>query len=180
MDIFSSGPSDKDAGNQVLKAYFDEASKFPEFGFGDYDSWVTWLNQTFNGDFVSFIGNLVNMNYASESVSQAADQLTYLANASGGQATIPQITQNAGGSGDTVNYAAAIPEVASGAASTLVSTAENVGQGIISTGKMIKYLPWILGIGAAIYLYSSGKGTGSALKSFLKKNPKRKNPILEL
>lgn len=173
FDIFSSGPSDADVGNQVLSAYYNEAANFPEFsGYPTYEAWTTWLDSQVP-DFVTFIGNLVNMNVASTTPGDAATRLAQLANSSGGQANISAITSTAGGSGNTVNYMAAIPEVAEqtavGVVTTAANVAANVGGGVLDTLNLAKYLPWILGAAAGLYIYtmakSSGKGVGEGARA---------------
>lgn len=170
FDIFSSSSaaSDTDVGNQVLQAYFLEASKFPEFGFGDYDAWIT-SEQTKVSDIVELIGQLVKGNYASTTVDQAASRVQQLANSSGGQATPSDIIAAAGGKGDTINWSAAIPEVgaqtAKDTAAYVATTAQNIGQGVMATTSLVKYLPWILGIGAGLYIFTVAKTSGHSLGS---------------
>lgn len=185
FDIF--GNSDKSTGNTVLTSYFNEAKNYPEFQFSDYDAWITWASSQIGSDFETFIGNLVNLNYASTTPSDSSVRLATLADQSGGQATIPQITSTAGGSGTTVNWVAGLPQIvadsAADAAVLAANVAQNVGTGVISTLSLVKYLPWILGGAGILYIYSLGKGTGksfgksmeslsSAAAERLKKNPR--------
>lgn len=160
FDIFSSN-SDADVGNEVLQAYFYEAQKYPEFTYGSYEAWLTYMDAIVP-DFAAFIGKLVNDNYASTTVDQAKDRVRQLANSSIGQAKIQNITAAAGGKGDQVNWAAGVPEIvgetAKDAAQYAVNTAQAVGQGVMSTTALLKYLPWILGAGAALYIVTVAKG----------------------
>lgn len=149
FNFFSS--SDKDVGGEVLQAYFDEAVKFPEFGFGTYDAWLISL-QTKVSDILDVVGGLVNANSASTSVAQSKTRMAQLASDSGGQATIPQIVAASGGQGDTVNWMQAVPEIASDSIKDLGTTVQTVGQGLLSTLSLTKYLPFILLGGVALYI----------------------------
>lgn len=165
FDWFSSTP--KSVGDDLLTAYFNEASKFPEFAYPSYDAWMAFLLSKVP-DYVELIGELVLNNEASTSVDQARDRMVQLANESGGQASIPQIVQAAGGRGDTINWMSAVPEIASNTAIDLAETAgeivQGVGTGILSTAKLAKYLPWILGGAAALYIAVVAKGHSKVIK----------------
>lgn len=175
MGLFDSWfqPSDSSVGQQVLEAYYYEASKFNDFNFQSYDDWVNFLNSKVP-EFPAMIGELVNMNVASTTVDGAVERAAQLANETSGQASVSQITQAAGGKGDTVNYMAAIPDVGLASGAQLVDTFQNVGSGVLSTANMMKYLPWILGAAGAIYLYSMGSATGGSIGSLLKVNPRKR------
>ncbi|NJM09359.1 MAG: hypothetical protein HC883_00205 [Bdellovibrionaceae bacterium] len=169
MSLFDwfTGPSDASVGREVLGAYFDKAVIFPEFGYSDFDTWLVHLESKVPG-YVELIGELVKSNSASTTVSQAAERVALLGNQSGGLATVSQITQAAGGRGDTINWMAAIPEIAqdtlSDVADTASELAQNVGQGVLGTANMIKYLPWILGGAGALYLIVLGKSHRRIIK----------------
>lgn len=166
FDIFSSDDSDSAVGKRVLQAYFDSAVSFPEFQFGDFDSWLTWLNSRVPS-FDEVIGNLVKINYASTTEGQAQDRVALLANQTGGQANVSDITLAAGGKGDSVNWGAAIPEVGAQTVSDTIKygteVLQNTGTGVMSTLALVKYLPWILGGAAAIYIFSFGRTSGKKL-----------------
>lgn len=160
------GASDEDVGTQLLSAYYNEAIKSPDFTYTTFDSWLTYLNSLVP-DYASLIGGLVKGNSASTTIDQAQNRLMQLADASSGQASVSQITATAGGSGDTINYSAAIPEVAlesaTEAAQYAVQVAQDVGQGVSSTLSLVKYLPWILGGAAALYIFTMAKSQGKSV-----------------
>lgn len=164
FDWFGSANDPVQVGRKVLTSYYDEASKFPDFGFQSYESWLTMLNNI-DPEFEKFIGDLVLMNYASTSPEMSADSVRQLANMTGGTASVPQIVKASGGDPNTVNWSAALPEVAVETAQDVAvlaqEVAQSVGQGVTSTLKLTKYLPWILGGAAAIYIAVLAKGHGS-------------------
>lgn len=162
FDWFSSEESNVSVGEQVLKSYYNEAIKFPEFGFSSYEAWINSIKSKIP-DYVELVGDLVIMNYASTSLEDSMDRAAQLANQSGGQASTQEIVMAAGGRGDTVNWSAGIPEITSGAAETLTDTFENIGEGVLATGNMLKYLPWILGAAGALYVYTWAKSSGGAM-----------------
>jgi hypothetical protein len=142
-------------GKQILTQYFEVAKNFPAFGYTDYDAWMTAQNVIIP-DFEAFVGGLVISNSASTTIGQAGSRLESLADQSGGTAKQWQIVSAAGkGVGDSVNWAAGIPAIAADTAlDTLkyaTTVAQNVGTGVMGTLSLVKYLPWILGIGAAVY-----------------------------
>lgn len=155
MALFSS-ESPTQVGKDVVSAYFNEARNFPEFPHKSYEAFLTYLNNKVP-DFEAFVGDLVLKNRASTTVGQAKSRLAMLANKSAGRATIPQLVQAAGGTGTTVNWSAALPEVAKETAKEVTATVQSVGKGIVSTFKLAEYLPIILLAGGAlaIYTYSS-------------------------
>lgn len=159
-------------GREVLSAYYDEAVKFPEFGYPSYEAWIEKLNSTIDPEFEKFIGDLVLMNSAATSPSMSADATRFLANQSGGTASVPQIVKAAGGDPNVVNWSAALPEIAVETTQDVVhlaqEVAQNVGQGVIGTVKLAKYLPWILGGAAALYVFVIAKGHGKLFS----KNPR--------
>ncbi len=159
LDSWFGGQSNAVVGERVLREYFDEASNFSEFTHPSFEAWVSWLSARVP-DFVDFIGELVNGNSASTSIDGAVERVRDLANTSAGQATIPQIVQSAGGSGDSVNWAAAIPEIASESVQDLGEAVQNVGSGVLSTANMMKFLPVILLGGAALYIYVKANKSG--------------------
>lgn len=168
LDPFSTtdpGAQDRESGLRMVRAYFDAARNYGDFLYTDFDSFITDLNRKQGGrDFAQDVGELVRMNYASTSESQSIGYLQFLANQSKGQATPSQMIQAAGGSGDNVNWTAGIPEIAVGTGQAAITqaaeTLTTVGQGVISTLNMAKYLPWIvLGAGViAIYFYVNKYG----------------------
>lgn len=162
FDWFGGGDSNYDVGKEVLMAYFDEASNFSEFTFSSFEAWESWLNSRVP-DLVAFVGELVKSNVAATTVGQAADRVANLANQSAGQATIPEIIKAAGGSGDTVNWWAGVPEVASGIAEDTVEVFQEVGEGVIGS---LKYMPLIIAgvaiVGAWAYFSSVGSKHGAA------------------
>lgn len=162
MDFFSKDSPEK-IGQEVLMAYFNEAKNYSEFLTKNYKDFISSVNKKVP-NFEGLVGELVQKNYASTSKAQAMSRLAMLANKSAGRATLPQIVQAAGGSGDTVNYVAAIPSVAKEGLKDVgrgaVAVGEGVkavGQGVVSTLKLGGYLPVILlGFGAiVVYAYSS-------------------------
>ena len=168
LDSIFGGYGNKDVGNQVLEAYFDEAIKYPEFTYASYESWIAYLESRVP-EFTDLIGELVNSNSASTTVGQAAERLYALANDSAGQATIPQITATSGGAGNTINWMAAIPEIAQESGSQILTTVQNVGTGALATANMVKYLPWILGGAAVLYIGVFAKAQGGSIGKLLGK-----------
>jgi hypothetical protein len=112
-------------------------------------------------DFPTMVGNLVRINSASTTLSDAGKRLRELANSSKGQASVSQIIGAAGGRGDTINWGRAIPEVTTQTAIDIAhetaSIAQNVGTGVLDTLKLTKYLPIILLGAGAFYLYQNKK-----------------------
>lgn len=166
FDSLFGGSSNNDVGRKLLMAYYQEAKNYPAFNYPSFEAWSAYLISRVP-DFVTFIGELVNMNYASTTVGDAESRLVQLANSSGGEATIPQITKAVGGTGDTINWGAAVEEVSvetiADAAEQLSEVAQNVGTGVLSTVKLVKYLPFILLAAGGIYIFTIAKSHGKLL-----------------
>lgn len=161
-NIFSaiSGGSDTDIGSRVLQSYFAAAKMFSNFAFGTFEEFAKYLNSKAGYDFVSHVGEVIRDNYASTDESDAMARLNDLASKSQGAATVVQIMQAAGGSGTSVNWSAGLPEIAANAGAEFVSVAENVGAGLLSTANAVKYLPYILGAAAVLFIVVKAKGPG--------------------
>lgn len=162
FDFFSSEQTPTSVGTEILRAYYDEAKNFSDFTYKSFDQWLAALKLKVS-DITEVIGDLVLQSSASTTVSESKSRVAYLANQTGGKATIPQIVQASGGKGD-VNLSAAIPAVAKQSAKDIAKVAQNVGQGVIGSLNMLKFLPVILIGGGvlAIYFYSSSAGKTSA------------------
>jgi hypothetical protein len=170
-DIFTSSDSpagDRDSGLRILRAYFDTSRNYPTFIFADFNSFISSLEQKTGYDFPSHVGELVRMNYASTTESEAARRVSALADSTQGQASASQMIASAGGKGDTINLSAAIPEVASATGAELVSMTQDIGAGLTGTIKALKYLPWILGVGAVIYIVFIAKKHGEVLDKVMR------------
>lgn len=150
FDFFGTA-SNKDTGLDILHSFYDEAKNYVAFTYPDFDSWMSYLDSRVP-NFAELIGELVLSNSASTTVDQAKSRLYQLANRSGGEASIPDITKTAGGSGDTINWLAAVPEVTIESVEDVAELAQSVGQGVASTLNATKYLPWILGGAAVLYI----------------------------
>jgi hypothetical protein len=154
---------DHDSGTRILSAYFESAKEFPEFQYADADSFIEALNQKLGGeDFALNIGEIVRLNYASTDESTAISRVQNLAQVSRGTANPSQIIGIAATTGsDTINWSAMLPEVAIQTAQDLaeetVEIAQAAGEGILATGKTLKYLPWILGGAAVLALLYYGQ-----------------------
>ncbi len=163
--IFGSTP--ETVGRDVLTGYYNEAINFPAFTHPSFDAWIAYLDSRINENFALFIGELVESVSASSTVSQARERLAQLANSSGGEATIPQLTATAGGRGDTVNWMQGVQDVTvdtvEDVAQLATDTLQNVGEGVLGTMKLVKYLPWILGGAAALYVFVLAKSHGGAV-----------------
>jgi len=164
----SSEDSNKELGLSLLQSYFDEARNFSEFPYNDFSGWVSELNSKIP-DFDVLLGELVKSNYASTTEGQAHNRVIDLANQSSGQATPQEIVGAAGGRGDSVNWLGGIPEIAMDTVSDAVSQTseafQNVGTGVFGTLNIMKYLPWILIGGGALFIWSNGS---SLAKTFEK------------
>lgn len=162
FDLFSSTDSTS-VGLEILRAYYDEAKNYPEFTYKSFDEWLAAIRLKVS-DIVTVIGDLVLQSSESTSVSQSKARVAYLANQSGGKATLPQIVSASGGTG-SVNISAAIPAVAKQSAKDVAKIAQNVGTGVISSLNMLKYLPVILIGGGvlAIYFYATSAGKTTAM-----------------
>lgn len=153
--------SDQSNGTSILVMYFDEAKAYPDFHYSTPEEMIAAFNAKLGGqdDVPTMLGNLVRINSASTTLSDAGKRLRDLANSSKGMATIPQIIGAAGGRGDTINWGRAIPEVASQTAVDLAKEtagiAQNVGTGVLDTLKLTKYLPIILLGAGALFLYQN-------------------------
>jgi hypothetical protein len=160
-NIFGNSIDSQTVGQKVLTAYYNEASNFSEFTYPSYEAWMAFLVSRVD-DIVTVIGDLVIGNSASTTIGEAENRVASLANQSGGQATIQEIVSAAGGRGDTVNWFEGaqdvISQTAQDAAQLAMDTAQNVGEGVISTTKLVKYLPWILGGAGVLYIYFNAKG----------------------
>jgi len=163
--IFGSTP--ESTGKNVLTGYYNEAIKFPNFTYRSFDSWLAYLDSRINENFAKFVGELVESVSASSTVAEARERLVQLANSSGGEATIPQLTASAGGRGDTVNWIQGVQEVTvdtvEDVSQLATETLQDIGEGVTDTMKLVKYLPWILGAGAALYIFVLAKGHGKAV-----------------
>jgi hypothetical protein len=179
--------SDQKVGDDIMLAFFDEAVNYPGFQYSDYTTWIT-ATTGYDPTFVSGLGQLVKSNYASTSVSGAIDRVRELAATSQGMAKPQQIIMTAGTSGG-VNWAAAIPEVGyetvKDVATQATEIAQDIGQGTLSTLKLVKYLPIILLGAGAIYLVVMARTTGGSLgrsveklsdaaASRIRENPRRR------
>jgi hypothetical protein len=164
FDLFSSEESDASVGKRVLEGFFNEAANFSEFQFSsDFEAWLTYLKGKVS-DIEELIGQLVKANYASTTIDQAIERVARLANTSSGLASIPDIVSAAGGRGDTVNWSAALPEIASESLSDAGAAIQNVGHGVLGTINMTKYLPFILLGAGALYIYVNSKALGLGRK----------------
>lgn len=162
-DLFSSGDAsgDRDSGLSLLRAYFNTAKLFSSFGYPSFDAFITYAESKVP-NFATNVGELVRMNKYSTTESEAQNRLTDLANKSQGKASLSQIIGAAGGTGDTVNWTAVVPDVAVEVGQNVVTTGseilQNVGTGVVSTLNLVKYLPWILGgVGIVAALYYANK-----------------------
>lgn len=162
FDWFTGGSSDEEVGLRLLEAYYDEAKNFPSFAqFANFDQWMNHVHSKV-ADLQTLLGELVNSNYASTSVDSAVSRVRDLAYKSEGTATLSKLVQAAGGSGDTINWSAMITEVGGDAISDLTDAAQSVGEGVLGTFSAMKYLPWILAAGGALFIYSYAQGGGIA------------------
>lgn len=172
FDSIFGGDSNVDIGKRLLTAYYNEASQFSSFQHPSYDAFVAYLVAR-DPTFVEGLGDLVLGNYHSTSVGQAEDRMISLANQSEGTGTIGQLVQAAGGNGSTVNWWAMVPEATGDTISDLaaISTnvAQNVGTGVLGTLNMVRYLPFILIGGGALYLYLNSSMIKSQISSRFKK-----------
>ena len=154
---FSSELSDHDLGLKIATAYADRALNYPDFDFSSADEFIEDA-ETKIPDYLETIGSLVKANVASISQSDAVNNVIKLADASKGHASLSQVVMAAGGHGDTINLWQAVPEVVTETTKEIVKqageVAQAVGTGTLATLKLTKYLPWILGIGGALYLFS--------------------------
>lgn len=162
---FSSEEADEVVGQRLLSAYYNQAINFPEFPWTSFDLWLAHLNSKVP-EFDKLVGELVKMNYASTTEAQAQDRLVELANQSAGEASPSQIVAVAGGKGDSINWSAAIPEIASESAADVTAVVQNVGKGVLGTLNMTKYLPWILLGAGALFIYTQGGAIKGVMEKF--------------
>jgi len=159
--------AEREAGTEMLRAYYDEAKNFSDFKHSSFDSYLSSVNSVID-DYPQFIGNLVFINKYSTSVSDAKDRLRDLATKSKGSARLQDITQSASGGGQTTNWSALVPDLVTSVASevvdrttytavrvgdTLLDTVEAVGEGATLANKMLKYWPVIAIIVGGVILY---------------------------
>lgn len=166
--------AERSAGTDMLRAYFDTAKNYENFKYSDFDSYLASVNAVIS-DYPQFIGNLVFLNKLSTSVNDAISRIKDLAVKSEGKARLQDITQAAGGSGDTTNWTELVTSVATETAkevgtktvnalettgNIVLDTVENVGEGAKSLSSIIKYWPYVLIIvgGVIIYYYMPKKG----------------------
>lgn len=159
---FSSDDSSDDQANgtSALTAYFDQAHIYPGFPFASPQEMIGKF-ESIEPNYAANIGELIRINSASETFSDAVQHLRELADSTQGRATTVYITQAAGGKGDTVNWMQAFPEIAVDSAKDLAhevgEIAQNVGTGVLGTLKLAKYLPWFVVLGGGAYLYMKSK-----------------------
>lgn len=153
-----------DIGLQVLQSYYDEAQGLSEFKYGSFDEFVNYLESKVPG-YVQNIGDLVVMNSASTTVDGAKSRVADLARQSHGAANVSAIVQAAGGTGDSINWYTAIPDIAVGTGKDLVAAAVkkagSLTEGISGTFGLLKYMPVILLAGGALFLWKFGGGLSS-------------------
>ncbi len=187
LDWFSSEKSDRETGIAILESYFDEASKFSSFPYGSLDAYVTAIESKIPG-YADLLGQIQKANYASVSLDDSKELARELANASGGTAK-PQDIMSKTTNSSGINWSAAIPEVTSNTVSDvgdkLYEVAQDVSTGTFGTLKLLKYAPYIVLGGGALYLVfmakSMGGGIGKSVGRLadagaerLKKNPRVK------
>jgi hypothetical protein len=106
------------------------------------------------------------MNSYSTSEGSAKSRLVDLARKSEGTASLSQIISAAGGAGDTINFYQAIPTITQETGAEFVQQGaqafQNVGAGVLSGANLLKYLPWILGAGAVLYVYTVASRHGKS------------------
>lgn len=173
-DFFSSSStSNRDLGIDLLRSYYDYARLNAGFNYSSFDDFISKAEAKVP-DFATNIGELVNMNSASTTQGEARNRLIDLANKSQGTASLSQIVTAAGGTGDTVNWTQAIPEIAVETGTNLVTTTsdilQSVGEGSIATLKLFKYLPWIIGGAALLYVAFMAKSHSDLIKKVSKRD----------
>lgn len=133
--------AEREAGLKMLRAYFNIAKNYSAFKYSDFDSYLASVNRVID-DYPQFIGNLVFINKYSTSVSDAVARIEDLARKSEGQARLQDITQAAGGSGQTTNWSALLPdlikETTIEAGSKTVTALQEVGDTLIDTAVAAK------------------------------------------
>lgn len=136
----SQGTLDIQNGDKVLNAYYTAAVVFPNFQYASYDD----FRSSIGGDnYVGSLGANVRTNMHPGLLDlvyfpydDAATRVQALAASTQGQASPAQINQ------------AAIDL----SVDPLTAITSNIQSGIVGTSNLLKYLPWILVGGLAIYL----------------------------
>ena len=157
--------ADHDTGVRLFTAYFDEASKYPAFS-SKYSSIDDYLSHLEKGDAVTTAGSILRNSNLSTDENDSVARLIELANSHKGEALDSVVLQTIGGHYDTLKAGAFVSaaggqlvedigakavEVASG----ITDITQNVGAGLLSTGKVLRYLPWVLGAAGIIYIASN-------------------------
>lgn len=147
--------SDRELGIELLRTYYEAARIHPGMVHSSFDAFLS-SSESIVPQYADLIGELVKSNKYSTSVSEAKNRLIDLATKSKGTAALQQIVQAAGGSGDTVNWTGIIPDLSKDVATEVMTEAgeflQNTGTGVMSTLNLVRYLPWIVGGAAIIYL----------------------------
>lgn len=178
---FSSDEStNRELGLSLLRSYFDTAKTYPSFTFSSFDQFLSNAESKVE-NFATNVGELVKMNVYSTSESEARSRLSDLAKKSQGLASLSQIIAAAGGSGNTVNWSAVVPEVTAEASQGVLQAGseflQNTGAGVLSTLNLVKYLPWFVVGGGLIYLViiasKHGASTGRAIEDVARAGAER-------
>lgn len=172
MGFFWNSKSDIEMGTDLLRAYYDTARNYVEFSFLSFEEFLNDADSKI-GMFAELVGELVSGNKYSTSEGQAKKRLQDLAMKSKGQASYSQIVAAAGGSGSSVNWTGMAPDLLSEVGTNVVDyatdTLTDVGTGVKSTIRLVKYLPWILGGVAVIYIISFARNNSGAISKFIER-----------
>lgn len=159
-EFFSSSTTDRELGLSILRVYYDEAKYYSSFGYKSFDEFLSYAESKVEG-FATNVGELVRMNTYSTSESEAMSRVKDLAQKSQGLASLSQIIAASGGSGDTVNWSAVIPDVVADSTQQAGQLVQSVGTGVSGSLEMLKYLPWIIGGLALVYVVIVASQQGS-------------------
>lgn len=169
FDIFSSkddSSGDRAAGERILKAYYEKAILYPtNFKFSTFKAFVDSLEGKIPG-YTASVGELVRINWRSTDESSAIKRVIDLADRSKGSAHLSQIISTAG-MGKDVRWVAGTSQIAAetikDAAQKGVETLSSVGTGLISTVKLTRYLPIIIGAGVLVAVYAFSNSTSKKI-----------------
>lgn len=157
--------SPRDLGLRVLEAYYNDARGYGQFQFSTFGEFLAWAERATT--LATDIGELIQNNSSTISEGEAVDAVRTLAHRSQGTASQGQIMQAAGSGYVSMNWTSAAPELAAEVGEGVLETGKEyamaVGEGVGGTIKLVKYLPWIILGGSALYVFVIAKGHSKAL-----------------
>jgi len=171
LSWFESDPTDdRSVGLRVLQAYYDRAKSYPGFMYSSFSAFLTAMERA--TPLATDIGELIRQTYRTNSESTAISRVKDLAVKSQGMAQAGSLIQAAGGAGNSINWSVAVSEVTPQIVGDTFEYAgevlQDVGTGVMGTLSLVKYLPYILLGGGALYIALNSDKVKSRVKKEIK------------